>query len=61
MVDEGILPAGNISSAITDLIHVAEFVPAMVEEPIAVLTALPALIVELDSGLQRAGPVLQDQ
>src|SRR5690606_22968086 len=31
----GILPAGQISGAITDLIHVAEFVPGMVREAIA--------------------------
>ena len=36
-VDDGILPAGNVSGAITDLIHVAEFVPALVEEAVAVL------------------------
>ncbi|ODU07614.1 MAG: hypothetical protein ABS81_00460 [Pseudonocardia sp. SCN 72-86] len=39
-VDGGILPAGNVSGAITDLVHVAEFVPALVEEAIAVLDGL---------------------
>jgi NAD(P)H-dependent flavin oxidoreductase YrpB (nitropropane dioxygenase family) len=39
-VEEGILPAGNVSGAITDLIQVAQFVPALVEEAITVLEAL---------------------
>lgn len=39
-VDDGILPAGNVSSAITDLIHVAEFVPGIVRDAIAALEAL---------------------
>ncbi|OXM67190.1 2-nitropropane dioxygenase [Amycolatopsis sp. KNN50.9b] len=36
-MEAGVLPAGNVSGAITDLIHVAEFIPALVEETIAVL------------------------
>lgn len=39
-VDAGIMPAGQISGAIQDLVHVAEFVPGMVSEAIAVLDAL---------------------
>lgn len=39
-VDEGILPAGNVSGAITDLIRVAEFVPGVVDEAITVLESL---------------------
>jgi enoyl-[acyl-carrier protein] reductase II len=39
-MDAGILPAGNVSGAITDLIHVAEFVPALVADAIAVLEGL---------------------
>ncbi len=44
-VDTGILPAGQVSGAINDLIHVAEFIPAMVDEAVAVLDALSARIV----------------
>lgn len=36
----GILPAGQISGAINDLIHVAEFVPGIVTEAIAVMDQL---------------------
>lgn len=39
-VADGILPAGNVSGAITDLIRVAEFVPALVAEAVAVLDGL---------------------
>jgi NAD(P)H-dependent flavin oxidoreductase YrpB (nitropropane dioxygenase family) len=39
----GILPAGQISGAINDLIHVAEFVPGMVAQALAVLDRLTAL------------------
>jgi enoyl-[acyl-carrier protein] reductase II len=39
-MDAGILPAGNVSGAITDLIHVADFVPALVADAIAVLEGL---------------------
>ena len=39
----GILPAGQIAGAIRDLIHVAEFVPGMVAEAIAVLERLARL------------------
>jgi NAD(P)H-dependent flavin oxidoreductase YrpB (nitropropane dioxygenase family) len=39
----GILPAGQISGAIHDLIHVAEFIPGMVSEAIAILDRLAAL------------------
>jgi NAD(P)H-dependent flavin oxidoreductase YrpB (nitropropane dioxygenase family) len=39
-VQEGILPAGNVSGAITDLIRVAEFVPALVDEAADILESL---------------------
>jgi NAD(P)H-dependent flavin oxidoreductase YrpB (nitropropane dioxygenase family) len=39
-VVDGILPAGNVSGAITDLIRVAEFVPALVADAVEVLEAL---------------------
>src|SRR5271156_6699154 len=39
-VEEGILPAGNVSGAITGLIRVAEFIPALVDEAVAVLESL---------------------
>lgn len=39
-VDEGILPAGNVSGAIIDLVSVAEFIPALVEDAVAVLDSL---------------------
>lgn len=43
-VEAGILPAGNVSGAITELIRVAEFVPALVEGAIAVLDGLGARV-----------------
>jgi enoyl-[acyl-carrier protein] reductase II len=45
LLDEGILPAGNVSGAITDLIHVAEFVPGMVRDAVAALDALSRRVV----------------
>lgn len=39
-VDAGILPAGQVSGAINDLIHVAEFVPYLVEEAVHILQEL---------------------
>ncbi|MDN5937688.1 MAG: nitronate monooxygenase [Salinisphaera sp.] len=39
-VEAGILPAGNVSGAIHDLIRVAEFVPAVVDEAIVILASL---------------------
>jgi enoyl-[acyl-carrier protein] reductase II len=42
-MDGGILPAGQISGAINDLVHVAEFVPGMVAEALAVLDRLGTL------------------
>jgi NAD(P)H-dependent flavin oxidoreductase YrpB (nitropropane dioxygenase family) len=45
LVDDGILPAGNVSSAITDLIHVAEFVPGLVRDAIAALESLRERVV----------------
>ena len=39
----GILPAGQISGAIVDLIHVAEFIPGIVLEAIQVLDRLSKL------------------
>ncbi|WP_214103369.1 NAD(P)H-dependent flavin oxidoreductase [Acrocarpospora catenulata] len=41
-VDGGILPAGQVSGAIDDLVDVAEFLPAMVADAAAVLAALNA-------------------
>jgi NAD(P)H-dependent flavin oxidoreductase YrpB (nitropropane dioxygenase family) len=49
-VDEGILPAGNVSGAITDLIRVAEFVPGLVEEAITVLESLQKRVVPTAAG-----------
>ena len=43
-MDGGILPAGQIAGAIHDLVHVAEFVPGMVDEAIAQLQRLNAQI-----------------
>ena len=40
----GILPAGQISGAISDLIEVREFIPEMVRQAIGVLSAANALI-----------------
>lgn len=45
VMDDGILPAGNVSGAINDLISVAEFVPALVDEAITVLEMLQKRIV----------------
>ena len=42
---KGILPAGQISGAINDLIHIAEFVPGIVEEAILVLNKTQRKIV----------------
>lgn len=44
-MDRGLLPAGQISGAINDLIHVAEFVPGMVDEAIRELDRMQHLIV----------------
>lgn len=41
-VEAGILPAGQISGAITDLIHVAEFVPKLVADALDILYGLSA-------------------
>ncbi len=41
----GILPCGQIAGALQDLIHVAEFVPGMVRDAIAVLAQVRAHIV----------------
>lgn len=38
----GILPAGQISGAIVDLIHVAEFVPRVMADAVAILSQLAA-------------------
>lgn len=48
----GILPAGNVSGAITELIRVAEFVPALVDDAIAVLDGLGARIDRESVGLR---------
>lgn len=47
-VENGLVLAGQVTSAITDLIHVAEFVPAMAEEAASILKRLAA---NLDSSL----------
>lgn len=44
-MDGGILPAGQIASAIHDLVHVAEFVPGMVTQAIAELRRIDERIV----------------
>ncbi len=44
-VDAGILPAGQVSGAINDLIHVADFIPRMILEAIATLDLLTKRIV----------------
>lgn len=44
-MDGGILPAGQVAGAIRDLVHVAEFVPGMVDEAIAQLQRINARIV----------------
>lgn len=43
-VDAGIMPAGQIGGAINDLIHVAEFVPHLVEEAVQILQDLAARV-----------------
>ena len=43
-MDGGILPAGQIAGAIHDLVHVAEFIPGMVDEAIAQLQRINAQI-----------------
>jgi len=45
-MEGGILPCGQVAGAITDLIHVAEFIPGMVREAIAVLDRLRACRVD---------------
>jgi NAD(P)H-dependent flavin oxidoreductase YrpB (nitropropane dioxygenase family) len=40
----GLMPCGQVASAIDDLIHVAEFVPGIVEDAIAVLDRLRGLV-----------------
>ncbi len=54
-VDDGILPAGNVSGAITDLIRVAEFIPALVGEAIAILETLRKRVASLDVGPGQSG------
>jgi NAD(P)H-dependent flavin oxidoreductase YrpB (nitropropane dioxygenase family) len=39
-VENGLVLTGQVASAITDLVHVAEFVPAMAEEAAAILRRL---------------------
>lgn len=56
-VDDGILPAGNVSSAITDLIYVAEFVPGIVRDAIAALESLGRRVMPLGSLSVRAGAI----
>lgn len=50
-VENGLVLAGQVTSAINDLIHVAEFVPAMAEEAATILRRLAA---SLDSSLVAA-------
>jgi NAD(P)H-dependent flavin oxidoreductase YrpB (nitropropane dioxygenase family) len=47
-VENGLVLAGQVSSAINDLIHIAEFVPAMAEEAAGIIRRLAA---SLDSSL----------
>jgi NAD(P)H-dependent flavin oxidoreductase YrpB (nitropropane dioxygenase family) len=44
-MDGGILPCGQVAGALTDLIHVAEFVPGMVREAIAAMERMRRLAV----------------
>jgi NAD(P)H-dependent flavin oxidoreductase YrpB (nitropropane dioxygenase family) len=44
-LEEGLMPCGQVASAINDLIHVAEFVPGIVEDAIAVLDGLRSAVV----------------
>jgi len=43
-VDAGLLPAGQVSSAITDLVEIAEFVPRMADEARAILQQLAGVL-----------------
>ena len=42
--DTGILPAGNVASAIHDLVRVSDFVPRLVADAAAVLESLPGRV-----------------
>lgn len=44
-MEAGILPAGQVSGAINDLIHVAEFIPSMIRDAIWTMAALQARVV----------------
>ncbi len=46
-MEAGLLPAGQVSGAINDLIHVAEFVPGVVAEAIGILDNLRAKAVRV--------------
>lgn len=44
-MEEGLLPAGQVSGAIKDLIRVAEFLPGIVAEAISILTGMQQRVV----------------
>ena len=46
----GIMPCGQVASAIQDLIHVAEFVPGVVADAIAVLSRMQELVTPAGAG-----------
>jgi NAD(P)H-dependent flavin oxidoreductase YrpB (nitropropane dioxygenase family) len=45
LLEEGLMPCGQVASAINDLIHVAEFVPGIVADAIAVLEGVSGSVV----------------
>jgi len=54
-MDAGILPAGQISGAINDLIHVAEFVPRVMADAVEILRSLQARTLVADVAGRVAG------
>jgi NAD(P)H-dependent flavin oxidoreductase YrpB (nitropropane dioxygenase family) len=48
-LDDGLMPCGQVASAINNLIHVAEFVPGIVQDAIAVLDRLRSAIVTVEA------------
>lgn len=53
-VEGGLMPCGQVASAIDGLIHVAEFVPGVVEDTIAILDGLQTKVTAI-AALQRSG------
>lgn len=47
-LEEGLVPCGQVASAINDLIHVAEFVPGIVDDAIRVLETLRSVVVSAE-------------